>query len=55
MTTTTITPAVSLHEAIGGRAALRAAVEVFYRRLLADPELAGFFPVGVGVRHRACW
>jgi hemoglobin len=43
----------SLYEAIGGRAALRAAVDVFYRRLLADPELAPFFPGGVGVRHRA--
>jgi hemoglobin len=51
--TTTITPAVSLYEEIGGRAALRAAVDVFYRRLLADPELAWFFPDGVGVRHRA--
>ena len=51
--TTTITPAVSLYEAIGGRAALRAAVDVFYRRLLSDPELACFFPDGVGVRHRA--
>src|SRR5215469_16932767 len=53
---TTITPQsapVSLHEAIGGRAALRAAVDVFYRRLLADPELAPFFPGGVGDRHRA--
>src|SRR5215472_19222217 len=44
---------VSIYEAIGGRAALKAAVDVFYRRLLADPELAPFFPDGVGVRHRA--
>jgi hemoglobin len=44
---------LSLYEAIGGRAALRAAVDVFYRRLLADPQLAPFFPDGVGVRHRA--
>jgi hemoglobin len=51
--TTTTTPPVSLHEEIGGRAALRAAVDVFYRRLLADPELAWFFPGGVGDRHRA--
>src|SRR5215471_10819325 len=38
---TTITPQsapVSLYEAIGGRAALRAAVDVFYRRLLGGPE-----------------
>jgi hemoglobin len=59
---TTITPEstpaaerepVSIYEAIGGRAALRAAVDVLYQRLLADPELAPFFPGGVGVRHRA--
>jgi hemoglobin len=52
-TTTTITPAVSLYEEIGGRAALRAAVDVFYGRLLADPELAWLFTDGVGVQHRA--
>jgi hemoglobin len=55
--TTTMTPVstpdVSLYEELGGRAALRAAVDVFYRRLLADPELAWFFPNGVGDRHRA--
>lgn len=51
--TTTITPAVSLYEEIGGRAALRAAVDVFYQRLLADPELAWLFTDGAGVRHRA--
>ena len=44
---------VSLYEAIGGRAALVAAVDVFYRRVLADPELSPFFPGGVGDRHRA--
>lgn len=43
----------SLYEAIGGRAALTAAVDVFYRRILADPELSPFFPGGVGDRHRA--
>ena len=43
---------ISLYEAIGGRPAVVAAVEVFYRRLLADPELAPFFPDGVGARHR---
>jgi hemoglobin len=53
MSTTTIAPDVSLYEEIGGRAALKAAVDVFYRRLLADPELAWFFPEGVGDRHRA--
>jgi hemoglobin len=43
---------ISLYEAIGGRPAVVAAVDVFYRRLLADPELAPFFPDGVGARHR---
>jgi hemoglobin len=45
--------AISVYEAIGGRAALTAAVDHFYRRLLADPALAPFFPGGVGARHRA--
>jgi hemoglobin len=44
--------ATSLYDAIGGRPAIVAAVDVFYRRLLADPELAPFFPEGVGARHR---
>ena len=44
---------ISLYDAIGGRAALVAAVDVFYRRVLADPELSPFFPAGVGERHRA--
>lgn len=44
---------VSLYDAIGGRASLVAAVDVFYRRVLADPELSPFFPAGVGERHRA--
>src|SRR5215469_14547660 len=45
--------AISLYEAVGGRAALTAAVDVFYRRVLADAELSPFFPGGVGDRHRA--
>jgi hemoglobin len=45
--------AISLYEAIGGQPAVVAAVDVFYRRLLADPELAPYFPGGVGARHRA--
>src|SRR5215472_9397185 len=61
MTTTTIRDGalaaecepVSIYEAIGGRAALTAAVDILYGRLIADPELAPFFPGGVGVRHRA--
>ena len=45
--------AISVYDAVGGRAALAAAVEDFYGRLLADPELALFFPGGVGARHQA--
>jgi len=44
---------ISLYEAIGGRPALTAAVDVFYGRLIADPVLGPFFPGGVGARHRA--
>jgi hemoglobin len=44
---------ISIYEAIGGRAALTAAVDRFYGRLLADPALGPFFPGGVGARHRA--
>jgi hemoglobin len=59
MTTAPSTPipaepeAISLYDAIGGRASLVAAVDVFYCRVLADPELSPFFPRGVGERHRA--
>jgi hemoglobin len=58
MTTSTDTPApaeaaVSVYQAIGGRAALVAAVDGVYGRMLADPVLSGFFPGGVGLRHRA--
>jgi hemoglobin len=58
MTTAANAPAtgeleISIYDAIGGRAALTAAVDNFYGRLLADPELARFFPDGVGPRHRA--
>jgi len=45
--------AVSVYRAIGGRAAVVAAVDGLYGRLLADPVLSGFFPGGVGPRHRA--
>jgi hemoglobin len=44
--------AITLYEAIGGHAALVAAVDGLFGRLLADPELAPFFPGGVGGRHR---
>jgi hemoglobin len=57
MTMTTCSPgvaeAISVYDAIGGRAALTAAVDRFYGRLLADPALGPFFPGGVGARHRA--
>ena len=53
----TATPAepeeTSLYDAIGGRGSLVVAVDVFYRRVLADPDLSQFFPGGVGDRHRA--
>jgi len=45
--------AVNVYQAIGGRAAVSAAVEGFFERLLADPVLSGFFPGGVGPRHRS--
>ena len=45
--------AASLYEAIGGRPAVVAAVDVFYGRLVADPVLGPLFPGGVGARHRA--
>jgi hemoglobin len=45
--------AISVYEAVGGRAAVTAAVDNFYGRLLADPVLAPLFPRGVGARHRA--
>ena len=45
--------AVNVYQAIGGRAAVSAAVEGLYGRLLADPELSRFFPGGVAAKHRA--
>ena len=45
--------AETIYQAIGGRAALTAAVDGLYGRLLADPELGPLFPAGVGARHRA--
>ncbi len=33
----------SLYQRIGGEPAVRAAVERFYERVLADPQLSGFF------------
>jgi hemoglobin len=42
-----------VYEAIGGRAALVAAVDGFFGRLLADPVLSPYFPRGAGPKHRA--
>jgi hemoglobin len=53
MTVTTDIEEISVYQAIGGRAALTAAVDDFYGRLLADPVLGPLFPGGVGPRHRA--
>jgi len=59
MTTMTISAAPAaepvvqtIYEAIGGRPALRAAVDGLFGRLIADPELGKFFPAGVGEAHR---
>ena len=46
-------PPETIYAAIGGRAAVTAAVDGLYGRLLADPELGPFFPGGVKARHRA--
>jgi hemoglobin len=43
---------ICVYEAIGGRVAVAAAVAGFFNRVLSDPELASFFPGGVGARHR---
>lgn len=34
---------MTLYDAIGGEASVTAAVDDFYARVLADPELSGFF------------
>lgn len=44
---------VNVYQAMGGRAAIAAAVEGLYGRLLADPVLSRFFPGGVAAKHRA--
>ncbi|MET8911723.1 group 1 truncated hemoglobin [Micromonospora sp. NPDC004551] len=43
MTVTEETTPISHYERIGGAAAVKAAVELFYDKVLADPELAGYF------------
>jgi hemoglobin len=50
---TMTTEATSIYHAIGGRAALVAAVDDFYVRLLVRSRTRPVFPGGVGVRHRA--
>lgn len=41
---------MSIYDSIGGGPAVRAAVDDFYARLLADPQLAPFF-TGVDLQH----
>ncbi|MEV0005209.1 group 1 truncated hemoglobin [Micromonospora sp. NPDC050980] len=43
MTVTNETTPISHYERIGGAAAVRAAVELFYGKVLADGDLAGYF------------
>ena len=43
MTVVEETTPTSHYERIGGAGAVKAAVELFYDRVLADPELAGYF------------
>ena len=43
MTVTEESTPVSHYERIGGASAVKAAVEIFYDRVLADPELVGYF------------
>ena len=45
-------PETTVYDAIGGQAALVAAVDSFYARLAEDPELGRFFPGGAAARHR---
>ena len=50
---TTAISETTLYEAIGGRPALVAAVDDFYGRLIADPEISPLFPRGASEKHRA--
>ncbi|NES27631.1 group 1 truncated hemoglobin [Micromonospora terminaliae] len=43
MTVTEETTPISHYERIGGAAAVKAAVDLFYDKVLADPDLAGYF------------
>jgi hemoglobin len=48
----TVAEPISIYDAIGGQASIAAAVDIFYSKMLADPEVSSFFPGGVGSRHR---
>src|SRR6202050_931778 len=50
---TTVAAPISIYESIGGHASVTAAVDIFYSKMLADPELSKYFPAGVGPVHRA--
>jgi len=43
---------ISIYDAIGGHPSLVAAVDIFYRRVLADPELERYFHGNVSERHK---
>lgn len=43
MTTTQVAPSPTLFEQIGGAAAVEAAVDVFYRKVLSDDRVSRFF------------
>ncbi|MCG5442685.1 group 1 truncated hemoglobin [Micromonospora sp. NIE79] len=43
MTVTEETAPASHYDRIGGASSIKAAVELFYDKVLADPELAGYF------------
>ncbi|MFG3556585.1 group 1 truncated hemoglobin [Micromonospora sp. NPDC047557] len=43
MTVTEETASTSNYDRIGGASSVKAAVELFYDKVLADPELAGYF------------
>jgi hemoglobin len=44
---------LSIYNAIGGQGAIKLAVDIFFERLIADPELGPYFPRGAGGTHRA--
>ncbi|MEU1240476.1 group 1 truncated hemoglobin [Micromonospora parva] len=53
MTVTEKTAPASHYDRIGGASSVKAAVELFYDKVLADPELAGYFTdVEMAVQRR---